>query len=84
MKPKSPSPSHTHQLPSTHFVDDSHPDLPGAVTFDQLEVLAQVVVGAEAHFEDLDGSSFPSELCFWAGLGAAFSWTGHLPGQGVT
>lgn len=58
--------------------------MPGAVTFNQLKVLAQVVVGAEAHFEDLDGPSVSSKVRFGAGLYAALSWTGHLPGQGVT
>lgn len=62
----------------------SHPNLPGAVTFNQLEVLAQVVVGAEAHFEDLDWPPVSSEGRLVAGPRAAFSWTGHLPGEGVT
>lgn len=52
----------TFQLPSPFIVDYSHPNLPGAVTFDQLEVLAQVVVGAEAHFDDLRKSPVPAEL----------------------
>lgn len=62
----------------------SHPNLPGVVTFDQLEILAQVVVGAEAHFKDFDRSTIPRELCFRASLCFILSWTGHLPGQGVT
>lgn len=62
----------------------SHPNLPGVVTFDQLEILAQVVVGAEAHFKDFDRSTIPRELCFRASLRFILSWTGHLPGQGVT
>lgn len=40
----------------------THLNLPGAVTFDQLKVLAQVVVGAEAHFDDLHKSSLPSKV----------------------
>lgn len=58
-----------------------HPDLPGAVTFHQLEVLAQAVVGAEADFEDLDGAAVHSEVRLRAGI--TLSWTGNLPGQGV-
>lgn len=58
--------------------------MPGAVTFNKLEVLAQVVVDAEAHFEDFDGPSVTSEVKFGAGLSATLSWTGYLPGQGVT
>lgn len=50
------------------LLDYSHPNLPRAVTFNQLEVLAQVVVGAEAHFEDLDGPSVPSEVQFGVGF----------------
>lgn len=62
----------------------SHPNLPGVVTFHQLEILAQVVVGAEAHFKDFDRSTIPRELFFRASLCFILSWTGHLPGQGVT
>lgn len=71
-------------MDSPYFSYHSHPYLPGAVTFHQLEVLAQVVVGAEADFEDLDGPSVPGEERLRAGLFGAVSWTGHLPGQGVT
>lgn len=63
----------------------AHPDLPGAVTLDQLEVLAQVVVGAKAHLEDLDGPAVAGDgqgLC-GARLGGALSRAGHLPGQSV-
>lgn len=59
-----------------------HPYLPRAVTLDQLEVLAQVVVGAEAHFEDLGGPSITGEVRLGVGLRDTLSWTGHLPGQG--
>lgn len=69
---------------NVNFIDSSHPNFPGAVTFDQLEVPAQVVVGAEAHFEDLHRPSAPGEVCFRIGLGATWFWTWHLPGQGVT
>ena len=67
---------------SVHFGShSSYPDLPGGVTFDQLEVLAQVVVGGEADLEYLDGASISRE----AGLGTdgrmVCTWTGHLPGQ---
>lgn len=61
----------------------SHPNLPGAVTFHQLEVLAQAAVGAEAHFEDLDSAAVNREVLLQAGICATLSWTGNLPGQGV-
>ena len=59
----------------------SYPDLPGGVTFDQLEVLAQVVVGGEADLEYLDGASISREAGLWADGGMVCTWTGHLPGQ---
>lgn len=59
-----------------------HPYLPRAVTLDQLEVLAQVVVGAEAHFEDLGGPPITGEVRLGVGLCDTLSWTGHLPRQG--
>lgn len=71
-------------LSSNTFLNYPHPNLPGAVTFNQLEVLAQAVVGAEAHFEDLHSPFSHSELQFRVGLYGTLSWTGHLPGQGVT
>lgn len=61
----------------------AHPDLPRAVTLDQLEVLAQGVAGAEAHLEDLGGTPVAGEMGLWARLDLTLSWTGHLPGQGV-
>lgn len=60
-----------------------HPNLPGAVAFHQLEVLAQAVVGAEAHFEDLDSAAVHSEERLRAGSPPTLSWTGNLPGQGL-
>lgn len=60
-----------------------HPNLPGAVAFHQLEVLAQAVVGAEAHFEDLDSAAVHSEVRLRAGRRPTLSWTGNLPGQSV-
>lgn len=69
---------HVNSLSHISF-SHTHPNLPGAVTFDQLEVLAQVVVGAEANFEDLDRPSIPRELPLRAWLWATLSWTGRLP-----
>jgi len=74
---------HVPSLPRV-VLASSHPNLPGAVTFNQLEVLAHVVVGAEAHFEDLDRPPVASEGRLSGVILAAWSWTGHLPGQGVT
>lgn len=60
----------------------SHPNLPWAVALDELEVFAQVVVGAEADFEDLD---FPVELSVRVGIGGVtVPGCGAFPGQGVT
>lgn len=73
--------SKTYSMPEREC---SHLDFPGAVTFYQLKVLSQVVVGAEAHFEDFYRPSVPSDLCFRVGVYATLSWTCTFPGQGVT